>query len=147
MTRETIYAALYAKSSALLGFNTQRRRLKHWSDMNIEEFPALFQGQGEEHPSQGKGRPTVWTLRPKQYLYVHSGNDESLDPAQLLNPKLDILEGAFMPPLMVDQNRYVNTLGGLVEHCWIAGIEMMEGVLGPIEVAIVSFDILTLGSQ
>ena len=144
MTRETVYAALYALSAATLGLETHRRRLRHWSDLSMSEFPALFQGQGEEEAKQQRGRPTIWLLKPKQYLYVHAGDDTTVDPSTLINPLLDLLMAEFMPPSVADQFPGANTLGGLASHAWITRVEMMEGVLGAVEVAIVNFEILTV---
>ena len=40
MNRETIHAALFARLSAVPGFVTASRRLKHWSDTPGGEQPA-----------------------------------------------------------------------------------------------------------
>ena len=136
---ESIYASLFASSSALYGFNLMRRRVIHWADLDATQFPALLQGQTEEIDTAMRlGEPSRWHLKAAQYIYVRTNadNDNTIDPAQLLNPILGSIRTAFsrvMPG---------NNLGGLVSHCWITKIEMMEGVLGPVEAAIVRFSII-----
>jgi hypothetical protein len=57
-----------------------------------------------------------------------------------MNPLLDALTAALAPPNPVEN---VQTLGGLVAHCWIeGGIQTDEGVLGGQSVAIVPIRIL-----
>lgn len=141
MTRETIYAALYAKLTAIPGIVTTGRRLKHWSDVPAEQQPALYLIQRNETPSQVKGVPAKWSLKADLYLYVNTGNDENIAPATLLNPLLDAIEAV----LAVEPFSGFQTLGGLVSHAWIAGtIETSEGVLGNQEVAIIPIEILPL---
>ncbi|HXP74621.1 MAG TPA: hypothetical protein VN823_10790 [Stellaceae bacterium] len=56
-----------------------------------------------------------------------------------MNPLLDAIETALAPDLVTN----VQSLGGLVAHCWIAGkVETDEGVLGGQAVAIVPIEIL-----
>ena len=60
----------------------------------------------------------------------------------VLNPLLDAVEAALAP----DPVGHVQTLGGLVSHCWIAGrIQTDEGVPGGQAVAIVPVEILVSG--
>jgi hypothetical protein len=140
MTRETIYAALFAKVSAISGLVTASRRLRHWSDVKSSEQPALFQIQKTEDPTQKRGLPTVWNLDADLYLYVHSGKDHSAIPSTQLNRFLDAIEAALAP---TDPVTNAQTLGGLVSHCWISGrIETDEGVLGDQAVAIIPVAIL-----
>lgn len=140
MVREPVYSALYARSAEVIGLNLVRRRLRHWSDMSPGEYPALFQGQGNEVNVKQRGLPNRWTLSPLQYLYAYAGEDLSVDPSTLINPMLDRIEAAYPD----EGSPNVQTLGGLVSHAWITKIETMEGVLGAIEVAIIYFDILVV---
>jgi hypothetical protein len=139
MTRETIYAALFAKWRNLPGVVTLSRRLKHWSDAPVNEQPAVFQVQRHENPSTVRGMPTKWTLAADLYVYVNTGNDTDEAPAPVLNAILDAIEAAIAP----DITDGFQTLGNLVSHCWISGpIETDEGTLGAQAVAIVPIEIL-----
>lgn len=144
INREPIYMALY---NLLLGLvesesiKTASRRLKHWSDVPAVQQPAIFQVQKGEMPGQIRQLPTKWTLDVDFYVYVNSGDDPTAAATELLNPILDDLEALFPSS---DEDGPIQTLGGLVSHCWISGkIETAEGTLGEQEVAIVPIEILT----
>lgn len=141
--RETIYLALFELLSDLAETNgvvTVARKLRHWADVSAVEQPAIFQIQRNEVPTQTRGLPTKWKLNVDIYIYVNSGDDPVASPAKILNPILDALEELFPPS---EENGQIQTLGGLVSHCWISGtIETSEGVLGSQEVAIVPIEIL-----
>jgi len=133
ITRETIYAALFSKLSAVAGFVTVSRRLKHWTDTPPAAQPALFVIQRREAVVTVPGLNPVYTLEVDAYLYAYSG-DLTASPAQLLNPLLDAVTATLLPDAATNKQ----TLGGLVQHCWIEGnIETDEGVLGSQAVAIV----------
>lgn len=142
MTREPIYAALFALLADAGPFVTASRRLRHWSDVGPAEQPALFLVQKSETAEPVRGLPTKWKALADVYLYVHAPDNET-PPASLLNPLLDAIEAALSPgaaPLAVQ------TLGGLAQHAWIAGkIETDEGVLGGQSVAIVPIEVLVAG--
>jgi hypothetical protein len=152
VTRESIYAAVFAKFSALSwtpgiantpgAFVQVSRRLRHWSDVPVEQMPALFQVQTKEMTKQQRGLPTQWTLGIELYLYVGTNTqmDDTVTPSLLLNPILDAVDNALRPD---NQALGTCTLGGLVSHAWIAGaIETSEGNLGSIEAAIVPIEML-----
>jgi hypothetical protein len=134
MTRETVYAALFAKISGLSGIKTASRRLRHWTDVSSAEQPAAFLAQISESPEQSRGMPTKWKLKANIYLYCNSGSDPNASPSTELNGLIDAIEAA----LVADY-----TLGGLCSHCWITDdIETDEGVLGGQAVAIIPVEIL-----
>lgn len=138
MTREPIYAALFARLASSAGFVTTGRRLKHWNDVHASSQPALFMAQKTETPSQVRGIPARWELKVDVYLYVNTSGDQA--PGTLLNAVLDSVAEALAPNNPIEN---VQTLGGLVEHCWIEGtIETDEGTLGDQAVAIVPISIL-----
>ncbi len=141
--REPIYSAVFVLLQGLTGVTTVSRRLRHWADVTPSEQPAVFQIQRGETPIQVKYIPTKWLLNLDIYVYVNTGDDPQASPAILLNPILDEIENLF-PPSDEDGEGKVQTLGGLVSHCWISGrIETSEGALGAQEVAIIPLDILT----
>lgn len=140
MTREPIYAALFAKLSASGLFVTKSRRLAHWNDVGPSKQPALFMAQtGEVATVIQAGKPTRWELHVDAHVYVRAPSGQA--PGPLLNPLLDALQAALAPP---SEMTNVQTLGGLCVHCWIEGqISTYEGTLGEQEVAVVPIKILT----
>ncbi len=138
MTREPIYAALFATLSAAAPFVTSSRRLRHWSDVGPAEQPSLFLVQKSETAQRRKGLPPKWTLAVDLFVYARAPDDVT-SAATVLNPLIDAIESALAPTSPTT----TQTLGGLVEHAWIAGkIETDEGVLGGQAVAIVPIEIL-----
>jgi len=136
MTREPIYATLFALLSGAAPFVTSSRRLRHWSDVGPAEQPALFVVQKSETAERKAGLPAKWRALVDVYVYAHAPDDTTA-PATALNPLLDAIEAALAP------QGAVQTLGGLAAHAWIAGrIETDEGVLGGQAVAIVPIEIL-----
>lgn len=139
MTREPVYAALFALLSGAAPFVTASRRLRHWSDVGPAEQPALFIVQKSETAERKSGLPAKWRASVDVYIYAHAPDDETA-PATLLNPLLDAIETVLAP------QGAVQTLGGLAAHAWIAGkIETDEGVLGGQAVAILPVEILVAG--
>ena len=135
--REPIYSALFARLIAVPGLVTTSRRLKHWVDVGAQLQPALFQAQRNETAMQVSGLPVKWTFKLDVYLYVRTDGGQS--PGPIINPFLDAIEAALAPNAV----ETVQTLGGLVKHCWIDGaIETDEGTLGDQAVAIIPITIL-----
>jgi hypothetical protein len=144
ITREPIFAALWALAAEAENFATASRRLRHWSDVGPAEQPALFMSEkgsiAEQRPP--RGTPAVWKLFADLYLYAHS-SDPYLPPASILNPLLDAIEAALMP----SPANGIQDLGlpSMVKHAYIAGrIETDEGVLGDQAIAIVPIEILAV---
>ena len=141
MTRERIYAALFALVAGAADFVTVSRRLRHWTDVGAAEQPALFQIQKSETAEERAKLPAKWRAAVDLYLYAQAP-DELTAPATVTNPLIDAVEAALAP----DPVTNVQSLGGLVAHCWIAGkIQTDEGVLGGQAVAIVPVEILVGG--
>ena len=143
ITREPIYAALFARVASAADFVTTSRRLRHWSGMAPAEQPALFMRQKEEVAKVPTlGAPTLWKLVVELYLYGHSSN-RYIAPATILNPLIDAVEAALAPPSATG----VQDLGlpAVVQHAYIAGkVETDEGVLRDQAVAIIPVEILCL---
>jgi hypothetical protein len=148
MEREPIYAALFERVAGAANFVTKSRRLRHWSEVNPPEQPALFMAQGNEAAAhQAFGTPTTWVLRARLYIYVFS-DDPYRAPAEVLNPLIDAAIAALAPPPIGPGGRMVQTLGlpNVVQHCWIEGeIETDEGVLGDQAIAIIPVEIHCVG--
>lgn len=143
VTRETVYAALFALVSGSASFATSSRRLEHWSDVGPEEHPAIFQRELDEERISQRGVPPKVKLNVELYVYAHTLAQQlapNVVPSQVLNPLLDAIDAALVPD---DAANSVLTLGGLVSHCWIDGkTEIFEGVIGDQAVAIIPVAIL-----
>ena len=138
MTREPIYAALFARLSAIPGLRTKSRILKHWNDVPAEQQPAVFQAQVREQPQTRTGEPTKWLLSVDVYVYVRTAGGQV--PGTVLNPILDAIEAAL--PLHPVTGKHTLDAPG-VEWARIDGaIETDEGTLGDQAVAIVPIQIL-----
>jgi len=139
VSREAVYAALFAKVSGIAGLNLASRRLQHWTDVRTANQPALFQVQRTEEVTALPGLPARLVLQAAFYLYVATGNDTTEVPATQLNSFTDAITTALAP----DPSTGLQTLGGLVTHCRISGkIETDEGTLGTQAVAIIPVEIL-----
>ncbi|HEX3884748.1 MAG TPA: hypothetical protein VHW66_18995 [Stellaceae bacterium] len=148
ISREPIYAALFALVSEAAEFTTADRRLRHWSDVSPAEQPALFVAQRKQNAAvKTLGAPAEWTLFADIYVYAHS-SDPYLSPATILNPLVDAIDAALAPVGLGPGGRAVQTLGmpGLVQHAYITGsVDTDEGVLGDQAVAIIPVEILCVG--
>lgn len=141
MNREAIYTALFAKLSGIPGVVTQARKLRHWSDVPASEQPAIFCVQGNQSAQPGdpaRGLPTKWTLAADIYVYARTDGNQT--PGTVMNPILDAIDAELKPDNPMTRTQ---TLGGLVERCWIEGdIQTDEGALGDQAVAIVPIRML-----
>jgi hypothetical protein len=140
-SRESIYAALFAKVSAAASFTTISRRLQHWTDVSPSLQPALFQAQVDETAQTVPGLNTVFVLKVDLYIYVNTAGDSTLSPSTLINPLIDSVLAALAPDKVTNKQ----TLGGLVEYCVVDGrIVTDEGVLGDQGVCIIPIAIKSL---
>lgn len=143
ISREPIYAALFAQAAGAAHFVTAGRKLRHWSEMAAAEQPALFMRQKSEVAAVSvAGAPTVWKLLVELYVYAHAG-DPYVAPASVLNPLLDAVESALAAPAVTGTQDL--GLPAMVRHAYIAGkIDITEGVLRDQAVAVVPVEILCL---
>lgn len=141
MTREPIYAALFAKLQTASGFATTSRRLRHWTDTPGGDQPALFMAQKRETAFPREpvpGLPTKYLLEVDVYVYVKARSNAA--PGPLLNALIDAVEAAIAGTPGAGGKQ---TLGGLCEHAWVEGtIETDEGTLGDQAVAVIPILIL-----
>ena len=144
MDSESIYQALFNRLSGINGFVTTSRRLRHFNNVQPEERPALFITQGNQTEVPVKGLDAKVELEAEVYIYIHE-TDKAIPPSVQLNQMIDRVRKAIAPdfPEMCEYQ----TLGGLVEHCWIEGtievFEAVENMLDDQGIAIVPIRILT----
>lgn len=143
MNREAIYSALFKLLANIDGINTADRILAHWDDVSPNMQPALFMTCVSQKAEQVTGFPTKYSLEAKVWLYTHRDTAGEI-PSTAINQILDALDAALKPPAGPS---FKQTLGGLVEHCWIDGeIQTDEGTLGNQAVAIVPIRLLVVAS-
>jgi hypothetical protein len=139
--REAIYQALFTLAAGAAQFATVERRWRHWSEVTPAEQPALLMRQKSEFAAvKALGAPIVWTLAVELCVYAHS-SDPYTTPAAILNPLVDAVEAALLPPAATG----LQTLGlpQFVQHAWIAGkLASDEGALRDQAVAIIPVQIL-----
>lgn len=126
MNSEAIYQALFNRLSGIDGFVTTSRRLKHFNHVPTENRPALFVTQGNQTEAPIKGLDAKVELEAEVYIYIHEA-DTAIPPSVQLNQMIDKVRQSIAPdhPEICEYQ----TLGGLVEHCWIEGtIEVFEAV-------------------
>ena len=144
MNSEVIYQALFDRLSGIDGFVTMSRRLRLWNDVAPTERPALFVTQGNQTEAPVKGLDAKVELEAEVYVYIHE-SDPSIPPSVQLNQMIDHVR-AKLAPDHPDMCEY-QTLGGLVEHCWIEGtievFEAVENMLDDQGIAIIPIRILT----
>lgn len=145
MNSELIYNTLFELlKSKMDGLVTISRRLRHFNNVTDLERPALFITQGNQSEGAIKGLNAKIELEAEVYLYIHEA-DRNIPPSSQLNLYIDKLREAIKPefPEMCEYQ----TLGGLVEHCWIDGTievyEAVENMLDDQGIAIIPIRILT----
>ena len=140
MNRENIYIALLNLIGTVASFNTRSRKLKLWTNVSPPDMPALFILQQKETAQTMTGMPTKWTFTPEIYIYVCTGNDETVTPYSILNPIVDAVCDLFDTQKLQEGKQ---TLGGLVHSCKIlGGIETDGGILGTTAIAIIPIEII-----
>jgi hypothetical protein len=135
MNREAIAAALFAKLQGVTTFATASRRLKSWADVAAADQPALFLNLRTYLYTQRPGLGPVWEFNFDAYVYVKTDDNGDVAPSTVMNPILDAIDAVLQPDNAITNKQ---TLGGLVQHCWIEGrVDTDEGVLGGQGVAII----------
>jgi hypothetical protein len=117
VSRDLIMQALLAKIVAGGYFAATGRRLKIWTEVAIQPACFLYE-HGEMRTHQSSNLPKDG-LNVDIYVYVKTGDPNAV-PATLLDNALDAIDAA-LAPTGADKIRNRQTLGGLVEHCFVDG--------------------------
>ena len=125
-SREIVLNALLALLSATTfsqpvkgktSFSTVSRRLRHWSDVQRSERPALFQVCHSEEPTYRSELTTSYTkLSVKLFIYT-DGSDKSAVADTDVSVILDAIDSSLYPGPGAQRQ----TLGGIVSHCRVEG--------------------------
>ena len=135
-SREIVWGALFDALRAIPCINLCTRKLKAWQECPKEDQPAIYLTQTGEDRVQKPGIPAKYLLEGNIYIYV---SVETGEAGYVLNPVLDAIDLALEP----DETSGVQTLGGIVHHCWVEGqTQIFEGSLGDEAVAVVPIKIL-----
>ena len=136
---EPIYAALWAKISAIPGVNLFSRRPVVPANLSDGQFPAMFLNQLEiDALCDGSGIGTVFTLPVEILIYVSTGSDPNVVPTVALNGLIDQVRAAIASPMQ----GFRQELGGLAYSVYVNGkIEVFEGNQSQHGIAIVPITI------
>lgn len=117
--REQIAVALFDLLKERGAWKYAGRRLRMWTDMPPEHFPALFLTEWTEQRSyQGEGLPPGDIINYQVFVYCQTRDvAEGYVPTTQLNDLLEELDLALAPNVMTGRC----DLGGLVSHAWIEG--------------------------
>src|SRR6185369_12819679 len=132
--------ALFNLVSGAAAFNTASRRLQLWSSLSSSDKPAVFlYERGDVYTRASEAVPESVTMNLDVYVYTDAGKDQSAVPATALNNLIDAIDTALAP----DRLSGLQTLSGLVSHCWIEGKVMKDaGDLDGDGVAVIPVKIL-----
>jgi hypothetical protein len=114
-SRESIYAALFKKLSAIPGLKTKSRNLQDWNHIPPAGQPALFMTVENQVPEKEYRRPYRWTLKASVWVYA-MGDGTGAGPAGTINGLIDAIEKALSP-----DSANACTLGGACLDCYISG--------------------------
>lgn len=125
LVRESVYAALFARLSAVPGLKTKSRRLLPPGDVPAINQPALFLAQTGQRFEYAEGRTVFCILGAAVYVYAR--DPAGKNPGAIINPIMDGIQAALAP-----DNAMVNacTLGGIVHWCRMGDVETDEGTMG-----------------
>lgn len=140
MNREAIFTALFNLAASSASFATTSRRLVLWNNVPSTDKPALFlHERGDTYIRAGEAVPEAVTIEADIFIYVDAGKDPGVIPASILNSLIDAVDTALAPNHLTG----MQTLGGLVSHCWIEGKIMKDtGDLDGDGVAVIPVKIL-----
>lgn len=133
--RETVFQALFeriafAKIGADPAFVTTSRKFRWWTEVPEAMQPALYQQQEDQRASSDKNYgETLWGLRAIWWIYCQHSPDDEVVPSTMMNGLMDAVETALLPDPSGRQ-----TLGGLVEHCYIDGDVVWDEGLVPSDI-------------
>lgn len=143
MKRELYYAALFKRLQQMPSPVQCERVLAHHEDVPANLQPAVFMTVTSQNAEQVTGLPTKYLLDAKVWIYAHRDTAGDV-PSVTVNRILDELDEVLRPPV---GPAFKQTLGGLVEHCWIEGeIHTDEGWLGLQSIAVVPIRMLVVAN-
>lgn len=109
-------------------FKVMSRRMRHFSQVPPSEMPAFFQFQNPVRGTVGGERALPHdSLKVSWFCYLPGQKDMTTPVSPLMNQYYDMLYGAITYAPLGGQK---NTLGGLVQACFVDGQSLTdEGLL------------------
>ncbi|MDB5405681.1 MAG: hypothetical protein JWL84_593 [Rhodospirillales bacterium] len=120
VTREQIMDALAALCFSVSDFKTTGRRLALWN--KTPNQPACFvrNSPGDLYEMSGT-QNVARVIEAEIWIYAKVGPDDV--PGTALNNLVDAIEVALAPSFATPGRQ---TLGGLVQHCWLEGKSALD---------------------
>lgn len=148
INRSAIMAAVFARLNAIPAFATKGRRFREVTEVSATEQPALFLLAADKQDAtyQQEGARPVWALEPEILVYVRV-DDKTLSPDEILEPLIDAVDAALQwaPGDSAPAMGSPTTLGQLVTHCRISGVQIGEGGKSGQAVVLIQLHILAAG--
>lgn len=142
-SREAISQALetqLAKAKNAYPFKTVSRRARIWTNVTSAEQPVIFLVKVSEAIDQSTWGAPRYRLKYVVLCYLRADAAPNLVPEVEINKVLDAVDVTLLgtPP------GEKQTLGGVVENCWIEGDVMIDtGILDQQIVIVIPVSILT----
>ncbi len=124
ITRESVMTALFTLLQGMDGIKTFSRRFKTFSGVSMSaQMPYLILCSSKEYysPRVTQALPAKRLINAEIFIWLSAGQDQNAVPDIVVNNLLDSLDEILAPLPGYD----TQTLGGLVDHCYIEG-EIMK---------------------
>ena len=125
VSREQVATAIFKSLTTIASVQwvTKSRILKMWTDVQPDQRPALFLVEHHESYARQNEKLRKRTLEFNIFIYLNTKpTDQYVSGGAQLNFILDQIDAALAPSgIDVLNSRDTNTLGGLVQHCYIDG--------------------------
>jgi hypothetical protein len=132
--------AQLAKVKNVYPFKTVSRRARIWTNVTPAEQPAIFLVKVRETLDQTTWGAPRYRLAYLALCYLRADAAPNLIPEVEINKVLDAVDGV----LLATPPGEKQTLGGIVENCWIEGDIMIDtGILDQQIVIVIPVSIVT----
>jgi hypothetical protein len=122
MNREAIFTALFAKLQTVPGIVTFSRRFQMFDQYDNTQKPVLIlHEEEEEYTYSAENLPPKRVLSATVFIFTATGQDPNIVPVIEINNILDAIDNVLTPD-MAGPHRGAVSLGGLVSHCRIEGV-------------------------
>lgn len=158
--RELIYSTLLTRLQAYLSLTSTpalaqpiSRRARELSTIGPDEQPACWLVAGDEQFTQDKGYQPKRTMNAHVLLFVRTDNPD-VAPTTIIFPLINLVEQAIawqaVPGQVADitPGNYggMTNLGGLVSHCKLTRVEIVDGLPSGEGMALLTIEILAYGN-
>lgn len=148
MTREALYALLFARVTALVGHGlvTTSRRLEFVEEVAVERLPGVWQLQVDETLAGSTlGGMAIINADVDWYVYA-SAPDESQPSTPILNPAVDLVMGLIPHAGDADNTLFRDPDGNVIQLTLRGPVKYYEGLLGNKAVCCIPLRMMVPGS-